>query len=90
MPIVKNLLTLKAKQLMFGATMNSDKSTQALQQLEQKAFTQVSEIMKGIYEKDQIKSLTKVAMADDMTAFNDDEFDKEYTKIGGMGRYRQH
>ena len=46
--------------------------------------------MKKIYEKDQIKSLTKVAMADDMTEFNDDEFDKEYTKIGGMGRYRQH
>ena len=49
----------------------------------------MDEVLLNIYEKDQVKNLTKVAMAGDKTEFNDEAFDREYSQFATLNRYRQ-
>ena len=75
---------------MFNKTVNSDKSARALQQLERQAYTQVEQILLNMYEKDQVKNLTKVAMANHGPDFNDEAFDNQYTQLATLNPTRYH
>ena len=75
-PVIKNLLVLKAKQLIYSRGESRDRGAKSLAVLETKAQAQVNEILQTIYEKNHIKSVTKSAMAGE---FNDERFEQEYT-----------
>ena len=68
MPIIKNLLVLKAKQMIYSNSESKNRDGKSLAVLETKAQAQVNEILQRIYEKNHIKSITKSAMAGE---FND-------------------
>ena len=49
---------------MFAKSENRNGGSKVLKNLDSKAQQQVESILLNIYEKDQVKRLTKVAMAD--------------------------
>ena len=67
--------------MMFAKPENRKQGKKVLKKLDELAAQQVDQILLSIYEKGQVKHLTKVALGDQHGQFNNDAFENDYVGL---------